>query len=575
LTVPLPGASLALASRECTDATFAGEDARARAGATPHGNGRGAALHFAPMSEATAPATPNEPIAGKLDPLSRIPIHAFLLAIYPVLFLLSVNLGEVRVTDVVEPLVYVTVGVAVGLAVLTFVLHDVRRAAIIVAAVAITILAYGQATRIGARFGIRGTPLIVLWGLMPIVATIFALRARGLLAPVTRLLNVAAVVLLAITLVKIVPYESKAITTRVGNAGPSIVAQGAGTTRDIYYIILDRYGSNRSLSLLYNITDNDFYGWLRDHGFLVLENSHANYVKTSLSLAATLNLEFLDDVARQAGKDSSDQGPIDAMLQDHEVGRFLKSKGYTYLHIGTYFQPTKTSTLADRNIHLGGQTDFSAALLDDTLLPSAYMAIGGAAGTPARERQVANARFEWDALKAVRDEPGPKFVFAHLLMPHPPYVFAADGTVLSEADSAKLSNSEQYHQQLLFTNTNMKAFVERLLALPEERRPIIILQADEGPYPRPYARDTIHYDWSTATPDELETKYGILNGMYLPGIDTSGIPDTISSVNTFRLVFDRYFGANLPMLPDRSFTSKGKLQPYDLTDVTDRLPSLH
>ena len=38
------------------------------------------------------------------------------------------------------------------------------------------------------------------------------------------------------------------------------------------------------------------------------------------------------------------------------------------------------------------------------------------------------------------------------------------------------------------------------------------------------------------------------------------------------LIFAAYFGADLPLLPDRSFTSASKLRPYDLTDITDRLP---
>jgi hypothetical protein len=44
-------------------------------------------------------------------------------------------------------------------------------------------------------------------------------------------------------------------------------------------------------------------------------------------------------------------------------------------------------------------------------------------------------------------------------------------------------------------------------------------------------------------------------------------------VNTFRLIFGAYFGADLPLLPDRSFTSAGKYRPYDLTEITDRLPT--
>ena len=59
--------------------------------------------------------------------------------------------------------------------------------------------------------------------------------------------------------------------------------------------------------------------------------------------------------------------------------------------------------------------------------------------------------------------------------------------------------------------------------------------------------------------------------MYLPGPEAPVLPTDMSSVNTFRLVLGAYFGADLPLLPDRSFTSASKLRPYDLTDITDRL----
>jgi hypothetical protein len=50
---------------------------------------------------------------------------------------------------------------------------------------------------------------------------------------------------------------------------------------------------------------------------------------------------------------------------------------------------------------------------------------------------------------------------------------------------------------------------------------------------------------------------------------------TISGWNTFRLIFDRYFGESYPMLPDLSYTSASYLRPYDLTDITGRLSTLN
>ena len=47
----------------------------------------------------------------------------------------------------------------------------------------------------------------------------------------------------------------------------------------------------------------------------------------------------------------------------------------------------------------------------------------------------------------------------------------------------------------------------------------------------------------------------------------------MSSVNAFRLVFDLYFDADLPLLPDRAWIHSDKHHPFNLTDVTERLDS--
>lgn len=58
----------------------------------------------------------------------------------------------------------------------------------------------------------------------------------------------------------------------------------------------------------------------------------------------------------------------------------------------------------------------------------------------------------------------------------------------------------------------------------------------------------------------------------MPGVDSSSLYPTMSSVNAFRFVFDRYFDAGLPLLPDKSWIHQDKHHPYVLTDITERLP---
>ena len=97
-----------------------------------------------------------------------------------------------------------------------------------------------------------------------------------------------------------------------------------------------------------------------------------------------------------------------------------------------------------------------------------------------RQRQLDWARFDLDAIDQTVNEPGPKFVFAHLLLPHPPYVLDEQGNTVPDAVDAKRSTSESYEAQMRYLDTRIEGLVDRLLDVPEEERPIIVLMADEG-----------------------------------------------------------------------------------------------
>jgi hypothetical protein len=74
---------------------------------------------------------------------------------------------------------------------------------------------------------------------------------------------------------------------------------------------------------------------------------------------------------------------------------------------------------------------------------------------------------------------------------------------------------------------------------------------------------------------ELKEKMGILNAYYLPGVDYSNphLYPSITPVNSFRLVFDLYFGTKLGSLDDSSYVYANYSRPYKFLDVTQRLRS--
>jgi hypothetical protein len=500
-------------------------------------------------------------------------VHPVLFAAYPVLFVWSQNVAEIAPGEVLRPLLVVMAGAALATVVLGFVFGDRRRAALIVTPVALGGLLYGHIGRlIESPEAIR----TVVWLGIVAVALVASIRlgARRLATIDTTLLRLG-LVLLIVPLVVIVPFEIEDAFVKPppALAGTEAIATTEAPKRDVYWIVLDRYGSDRSFELRFGAT-NTFTPWLRERGFDVLEDSHANYVATSLSMATTLNMVHLEELTGLVGTATSSYSPVYARLAAPRVVKQFKALGYRYLHLGSWWNPTRTDPAADVNYNADLQSEVDSVLIEFSVAPSIIETFDLEEEPPSESvKHEKHNRFALETLDGIPDEPGPKFVLAHVLLPHPPYVFDRDGRYIPVEEAATLDEADAWQRQLDYTNSRLRTFVEGLLALPEAEQPIIILQADEGPWTAPYAADKVNYDWETASPEELEMKFGILNAWYVPGDDLELDP-AMSAVNTFPVLFERYFGLEYDLLDDRVSASRGWAHPYQLIDVTERLPSL-
>ena len=111
-------------------------------------------------------------------------------------------------------------------------------------------------------------------------------------------------------------------------------------------------------------------------------------MRTGLSLASVLNLDYLDALPGYQ--------TAALALREHAVGRFLTEPGYKYIHIGSEYEPTRTSDLADVNRTYSDTSDFANALFDSSL--AAEISERGARIKPNRQRQVDWCRFAFKAL---------------------------------------------------------------------------------------------------------------------------------------------------------------------------------
>ena len=280
----------------------------------------------------------------------------------------------------------------------------------------------------------------------------------------------------------------------------------------------------------------------------------------------------LDELAKAVPETSGSYQPVYRALQDSLVARQFQALGYRYLHLGSWWNPTRTDSAADRNYNADGVSDFTSAVIEESLVPVLAEAFLPEELPPTESvKHLKHNSWALDVLDRLPRESGPKFVFAHILLPHPPYVFDRDGRYIESPQAAGITEVEGWHRQLDYTNSRIRSFIASLLAKPESEQPIIIIQADEGPWPENYGINKYGFNWATASDREVEMKFGILNAWYVPGgTDGLGLRQDQTAINTFPVLFDRYFGLDYPMLPDRVFASSwGK--PYRSIEVTERL----
>jgi hypothetical protein len=345
-----------------------------------------------------------------------------------------------------------------------------------------------------------------------------------------------------------------------------------GHLPDVYYVILDRYAGPSALEQTYDFDNEPFLTALEERGFAVARHAHANYIKTPLSVVSSLNMEYLDPEPLKAeAKNSADRAPIQRQLSDHlVVPTALKEIGYSYVHIGNWWAPTQDNVDADRTFVYAGQDEFTSVLGQTTLLRalSADAAPDDPWDWPSMR---ANNLYALDRLEEIPALPGPKFVFAHLVTTHPPYVHNADGSMTGREQVERLGDLDSYILQLQYANTRLLGIIDRILASDPDA--VIWLQADEGPFPLRYDADDWSFRWREATDEELEQKFGILFAMRVPGADleAAGLHDGTTAVNGFRILFNARFGTDLELLPDRVYAHENLTRFYDFVDITDRL----
>lgn len=331
---------------------------------------------------------------------------------------------------------------------------------------------------------------------------------------------------------------------------------------DVFYIILDQMAGRDGLKDYLQYDDDWFYASLEKRGFYTAKKSLSNYPITRLSLASSLNMSLLDKYKSAAGPDNKNWTMMNKLARDNNIARIFKKQGYKYVLVDSGFAASNRSNLADEILSSSFTDFFSERILRSSVL-ELFAGTEESVMSLSRNRILNQFRF----LEDMRQDSRPKFVFAHFLCPHEPYLFGAKGEPVfypgDRCDREWTAETKRaYLAQVEFIQKKTLSTIDRILA--QNPNAIIVLQGDHGTHCSDYV--------SKHSPSDklLNERYSILNAYKVPASIQSKLADDIEPVNSFAVILNGLFNCDVANSPTKQIYSSYD-EPFLFQEVSKRI----
>jgi len=339
---------------------------------------------------------------------------------------------------------------------------------------------------------------------------------------------------------------------------PGAVPSGGAPARDIFLLLLDEHADAPTVRAVTGADITPFVDSLRRLGFTIPPAVRNNYAHTTFSLPSLLNFSHLTGLTAEAGRESRDPALADHLLPWNRAVRFMRAQGYEVVFAPSQWWPaTRHMEGSDREVVVWPRwrlTEWASRGLARRLEPHTLLAVGRA-GHPADGDFI---RRTITALERLPAGPRPRFVVAHILSPHEPFVFdracrdVPTPPVPREGDA----------QQVQCTDRLVLGLVTGLIAQARVP-PIILLQGDHGTGFLGFAGEASAAAVSSA---QLRERFGAFGAYYLPAGGEAALAPTVTLVNLLPRIFNYYFDAGLPLGRDDLYVSVERA-PFDFRRI--------
>lgn len=321
---------------------------------------------------------------------------------------------------------------------------------------------------------------------------------------------------------------------------------------DIYYLVFDSYTSSSALQKYFHHDNSAIDSALTAKGFRIIRHSTSNYNLTPFSISSEFSFNYLPGI--DTSKEFFMRRYLPAIMKVYHSPLLptMDKLGYTIYNHSIFNFDAYPSTVPAFDMwkqHLLYQQYNLLKKLDRDIgwqfpnLPHLInrKTLYAYAANRDRHDSITLAQLKQTI---ARQDPKPKFVYAHMLIPHSPYTFDSTGKKIPPIPLLAPSKDQQaYVGQIAHVNNVMVQLVDAIFQ--SEKRPfIIIVQGDHG------------YRFFNMQKNMLE--FPNFNAFYFYNGDYRMLHDSLTNINTFPVIFNTFFRQQLPIREDHHYFLKYK-----------------
>ena len=329
---------------------------------------------------------------------------------------------------------------------------------------------------------------------------------------------------------------------------------------DVYYLLFDCYPETQFLhdTLQYDNSSLDIA--LQNKGFHIIPHPVSNYNRTAFSMSATLNFEYLKNINGITPVKPKDYNQARLSVQYSSVPEIFEHYGYAIYNLSIFDLKNHPAIYKEKFLALPQKQMLLYNTLTERIKTDILWKFFEKKETEkflkqfrkSTQQALINEELKKrdfnniiiDSLKKLPDEKltQPKFIYAHFYLPHPPFFYDKNGKpndLNFIVNQKSIIDKPLFFSYLEYTNKIMLEEVDKILAA-QIKNTVIIIQSDHGYGDFANGADTHPY-------------FKNYTAFYFPDKNYSMLKDSMSNINTFPILFNKYFKTNINMQKDSTF----------------------